>query len=301
MLEGKVCVVTGAGGGLGREFALALAAAGASVVVNDTGASLSGEGADNGPASAVVEEIRAAGGRAVANGDSVASWDSAQRIIATAIEEFGRLDLVVNNAGILRDRIFHKMEPEQWRAVIDVHLHGSFYVSRAAAPVFMEQGSGSYVHITSTTGLIGNFGQANYAAAKLGIAALSKSIALDMHRLGVRSNCIAPFAWTRMIDSIPANTPEELERVKTLQIMEGAKVAPLVVYLGSDAAAEVTGQIFAVRANEISLMGQSRPIRGMVDVNGWTACSIRDRAIPALQPHFYGLDRTSDVFSWDPV
>jgi NAD(P)-dependent dehydrogenase (short-subunit alcohol dehydrogenase family) len=199
MLEGKVVVVTGAGGGIGRDFALAMAREGARVVVNDIGAAVDGAGQDAGPAQQVVDEIRAAGGTAVANTDSVAEWESANRIIKTATDAFGTLDAVVNNAGILRDRIFHNMSVEEWKAVIDVHLHGSFYMARAAASIFRSEERGAFVHMTSTSGLIGNFGQANYAAAKLGIVGLSKSIALDMQRYHVRSNCISPFAWSRLI------------------------------------------------------------------------------------------------------
>jgi NAD(P)-dependent dehydrogenase (short-subunit alcohol dehydrogenase family) len=173
MLEGRVAIVTGAGGGIGREMALALAGAGASVVVNDIGASLAGEGADQGPAERVAGEIRARGGAAAPNTDSVSTWAGANRIVQTALDAFGRVDCIVNNAGILRDRLFHKMTVEDWEAVIQVHLMGSFYVSRAAATHFREQERGAYVHMTSTSGLIGNVGQANYAAAKLGIAALS--------------------------------------------------------------------------------------------------------------------------------
>ncbi|HWS74459.1 MAG TPA: SDR family NAD(P)-dependent oxidoreductase, partial [Quisquiliibacterium sp.] len=201
MVEGKVVVVTGAGGGIGRDIALAMAKQGAKVVVNDIGASVSGEGSDAGPAQRVVDEIRAAGGTAVANTDSVSEAAAAQRIVETAVSSFGRIDVVVNNAGILRDRFFHKMSEPEWDAVIKVHLYGAYYVSRAAANLFKEQGSGAFVHMTSTSGLIGNFGQANYSAAKLGIAALSKSIALDMQKFNVRSNCISPFAWSRMIGS----------------------------------------------------------------------------------------------------
>jgi NAD(P)-dependent dehydrogenase (short-subunit alcohol dehydrogenase family) len=301
MLEGKVVVVTGAGGGIGRDLALAMAAKGAKVVVNDVGASVAGEGRDRGPAERVVEEIRARGGTAVANTDSVAEWESANRIIQTALDAFGRIDVVVNNAGILRDRFFFNMSVEEWRAVIDVHLNGTFYVSRAAAPYFRSQNSGRYLHMTSTSGLVGNLGQANYAAAKLGIAALSKSIALDMARYRVTSNCISPFAWSRMIGTIPADTPEQKARLEKLKRMETAKIAPLAVYLASDAAQEVTGQIFAVRANEIFLMSQSRPLRSVHRGEGWTPEAIGEHAIPALRAHFYPLERSQDVFSWDPV
>ena len=241
MLEGKVAIVTGAGGGIGREIAVAMALAGASVVVNDIGASLSGQGQSASPAEQTQRIIAQRGGRAVISTDSVSSWASAQRIVQAAMDGFGRVDIVVNNAGILRDAIFHKMPPEDWLQVIDVHLNGSFFVSRAAAEPFRAQGSGAYVHMTSTSGLVGNFGQANYSAAKLGIVALSKSIALDMGRFGVRSNCIAPFAWSRMTSSIPADTPEQQARVAKLQQITPDRNAPMAVFLASDAAAGFTG------------------------------------------------------------
>ncbi len=301
MLQGKVVVVTGAGGGIGRDFALAMAANGARVVVNDIGASVSGEGRDAGPAQKVVQEIMAGGGTAAASTDSVADWESANRIIQCALDSFGRLDAVVNNAGILRDRFFFNMSPEEWKAVIDVHLNGTFFVSRAAAPYFKSQNSGRYIHMTSTSGLIGNLGQANYAAAKLGIAALSKSIALDMAKYRATSNCIAPFAWSRMIGTIPAETPEQQARLDKLKRMETAKIAPLAVYLASDASQEVSGQIFAVRANEIFLMSQNRPLRSVHRAEGWTPEAIGEVAIPAMRAQFYRLDRSQDVFSWDPI
>ena len=301
MLKNKVVIVTGSGNGIGRDFALAMAARGAKLVVNDVGASVSGEGKDAGPAQKVVDEIKAKGGTAVANTDSVSEWESANRIVKTAIDSFGRIDVVVNNAGILRDRFFFNMSVEEWKAVIDVHLNGSFYVSRAAAPYFKSQSSGRYINMTSTSGLIGNFGQANYAAAKLGIAALSKSMALDMAKFKVTSNCISPFAWSRMIGTIPAETPDQKARVEKLKSMETAKIAPLAVYLASEASQDVTGQIFAVRANEIFLMGQSRPLRSVHRSEGWTPESIGEQAIPAMRAQFYALDRSQDVFSWDPV
>jgi NAD(P)-dependent dehydrogenase (short-subunit alcohol dehydrogenase family) len=295
-LAGKVVVVTGAGGGIGRDFALAFAAAGAKVLVNDIGTSVKGEGRDAGPAQKVADEI---GKNAVANTDSVADWESANRIIQAAVDAFGRIDVVVNNAGILRDRFFFNMSVEEWRAVIDVHLNGSFYVSRAAAPHFKSQSSGCYIHMTSTSGLVGNLGQANYSAAKLGIAGLSKSIALDMAKYHVRSNCISPFAWSRMVGSIPTETEDQKARVEKMKTMETAKIAPLAVYLASDT--DVTGQIFAVRANEIFLMSQSRPLRSVHRADGWTPETIASQAIPALRAHFYPLDRSQDVFSWDPL
>ena len=217
------------------------------------------------------------------------------------MDTYGQLDVVVNNAGILRDVIFHKMTEADFDAVISVHLKGSFNVSRAAAPIFRKQIGGSFVHMTSTSGLIGNFGQANYAAAKLGIAGLSKSIALDMSRFEVRSNCIAPFAWSRLIGTIPTSNPEEEARVDKIKQMTPSKIAPLAVYLGADAAQGVTGQIFSVRMNEIFLMGQSRPLRSVHRSEGWTPESIAEHAMPSLSQHFYELDRSADVFTWDPV
>jgi NAD(P)-dependent dehydrogenase (short-subunit alcohol dehydrogenase family) len=249
----------------------------------------------------VVGEIRALGGEAVASTDSVADPASAERIVGSALAAFGRIDCIVNNAGILRDRIFHKMSVDDWDSVLKVHLHGAFFVSRAAAPHFKEQGSGSMIHMTSTSALIGNFGQANYSAAKLGITALSKSIALDMQKFGVRSNCIAPFAWSRMTSNIPAKTPAEQARVERLKQMTAAKIAPLAVFLASDAAGSVNGQVFTVRSNEIFLMSQPRPVRSVHRAEGWTPESIAQHAMPALQASFFALERSGDVFCWDPV
>ncbi|MDP3619624.1 MAG: SDR family oxidoreductase [Ramlibacter sp.] len=301
MLDGKVVVVTGAGGGIGRDIALMAGANGARVVVNDIGAGLDGSGQDDGPAATVVSEIKAAGGEAVASLDSVADAEGAQRIVQTALDAFGRLDGVVNNAGILRDTFFHKMTEEEWDRVVKVHLYGSFHVSRAAAPVFKQQQSGSLVHMTSTSGLIGNLAQANYSAAKLGIVGLSKSIALDMQRFGVRSNCIAPFAWSRMISSIKVDSPEQEARVARLQQMTPAKIAPLAVYLLSKRATSVSGQIFCVRNNEILLFSQPRPVRSVQREGGWTPEQIAEHAMPALSASFHGLDVSSDVFTWDPA
>ena len=300
-LDGKVIIVTGAGRGIGRAIALLAAAEGAKVVVNDPGVAADGSGTDAAPAEEVVEEIRKAGGTAVANFDSVAEELAAANIVKTATDTYGKLDGVVNNAGILRDAIFHRMSVDAFEQVIKVHLMGSFYVSHAAARLFKEQESGSFVHFTSTSGLIGNFGQANYAAAKLGIVGLSKSIALDMSRFHVRSNCISPFAWSRLIGTIPTETEAEKERVKRMQQMGPEKIAALAVYLLGDAAKDVTGQIFAVRMNEIFLMGQSRPIRSIHRGEGWTPQTIAEHGMPALKSSFYRLDRSADIFNWDAV
>src|SRR5271156_654728 len=227
MMDGKVAVVTGAGGGIGREIAIMMAGAGAKVIINDVGASLSGEGGSATPAQQAKALIEQKGGAAKISTDSVAEWGSARKIIQAALDHYGRIDAVVNNAGILRDGIFHRMSEDDWLSVISVHLNGSFFVSRAAAEHYRAQESGTFVHITSTSGLIGNIGQANYAAAKLGITALSKSIALDMQRYNVRSNCLSPWAWSRMTSSIPATTPEQTAAVEKLKQMTPDKNAPL--------------------------------------------------------------------------
>ena len=302
MLEGKVVAVTGGGRGVGREIALLAAQHGAAVVVNDPGVGGGGEGGDAGPAQQTTDDIVAAGGKAWANLASVTDPKGAASIIEDAVQRFGRIDAVVNNAGILRDGIWHKLSHEDWAAVIDVHLNGCFNVSKAATPYFREQQSGSFIHFTSTSGLIGNIGQANYSAAKLGIVGLSQSIALDMARAGVRSNCIAPFAWSRMTASIPAETPEAKARVERLKTMSADKIAPLVVYLASDAAQDVTNQIFAVRKNEIVLFSKPRPIRSMSKTEGWTPESIADELIPAFRADMARGDEVSaHVFPYDPI
>ena len=301
IVAGKVAIVTGAGRGIGRGIALLLAREGARVVVCDIGASLDGAGTDSGPAQTVVNEIKKVGGEAIASTASISDPGNAEKIVAAALDAFGRVDILVNNAGILRDRIFHRMSWSDWSDVINVHLHGSFGMSRACATHFREQNSGSFVHMTSTSGLVGNFGQANYMAAKMGIVGLSRGIALDMARFNVRSNCIAPFAWTRMIDSIPAETEQEKERIARIREMTPEKIAPLTVYLASDRAEGVTGQIFSVRNNEIYLFNQNRPIRTIHRSDGWTPEKLDAQLKGAFAPSFTALERSGDVFSWDPV
>jgi NAD(P)-dependent dehydrogenase (short-subunit alcohol dehydrogenase family) len=299
-LEGKVAVVTGAGQGIGREVALQMAHHGARVVVNDIGVSLDGQVGIGRPAEDVVAAIRAAGGEASASFDSVADWDSAHRIIENAMDNFGRVDIVVNNAGILRDSVFHKMEKDQWEAVVGVHLNGCFFVSRAAAARFRQQESGAFVHMTSTAGLFGNLGQANYSAAKLGITALSRVIALEMSRYNVRSNCIAPSAATRMTESVPVAAGQEEARAARLAAMPAKSVATLAVYLGSEAATDVTGQVFGARGNEIYLFSQSQLLRSLHNAHEWTPESMAI-AIPSLKTQFEPLVRIREVFPWDPI
>ena len=297
VVQGKVVVVTGAGAGIGRDFAKAFAAHGAKVVVNDLAR------ADDGAPAAerVAKEITELGGAAVASVESVAQWESAQRIVEAALDHFGRIDCIINNAGVTRDRMFFNMSVDEWRTVLDVHLNGSFFIARAAAPFFKNQASGCYVHMTSTSGLIGNVGQANYAAAKMGIVGLSKCIALDMAKFNVRSNCIAPWAWTAMTANIPANSPENLARIEKLKKMESSKIAPLAVFLASDAGAQVSGQIFGVRANEIYLFSQPRIVRALHRSEGWTPETICSHAIPAFAASFYDNVPSMAITPWDPI
>lgn len=299
-LQDKVVLVTGAGNGIGRAIAHYCAAQGARVVVNDFGTSLTGDKQDSSPAETVVNEIKEAGGQAVANLDSVSDPEGAQRMVDLGVETWGRIDGVVNNAGVLRDKIFHKMGLEDWKLVIDTHLNGSFYTSIAAAQHFKAQGSGAFVHMTSPTGVVGMLGQANYGAAKSGIIGLSKAIALDMKRAGVRSNTVSPSAFTRMLDNIVAETPEQKARLAKAKLNTPEKVAPLIAYLLSDLAEGITGQIFGVRRNELMLFNQIRPIRSVAYGDGWTQEAIHDSAIPSMKRFFTPLDG-GEYFAWDSM
>jgi NAD(P)-dependent dehydrogenase (short-subunit alcohol dehydrogenase family) len=301
IVEGKVCVVTGAGRGIGRAIARLMAAEGAKVVVNDIGTSVSGQGSDGSVAQTVADEIAAAGGTAVASDDSISDWDGAHRVIDKALEAFGRIDCVVNNAAILRDVIFHKMTREDWDLSLGVNLSGAFYVSRAAAPHFRKQESGCFIHISSTSGLVGGLGQANYGAGKIGLVGLSKSIAVDMMKFGVRSNVVAPTAFTRMAESIPTKTDEQKDRMRQREPVPAEKNAPIVVFLASDAAKDVTGQVFYTRKNELVLFSQMRPLQRIHCSDGWTPQTIAAHVLPAFRQSFYPLELSRDVFAtWLP-
>ncbi len=303
VLDGKVVLVTGGGNGIGKECALLAAREGAKVVVNDLGGSLKGdEEGSAGPAEAVAAEIRKAGGEAVSNSESVTDYKAVAGMVTQALDTFGRLDAVINPAGILRYGMFHKMSESDWKAVIDVHLHGSFNVTRATIEHFREKEAGSYVLFTSTTGLIGNIGQANYGAAKLGIAGLSRIIAMEGAAKNVRSNIIAPFAWTRMIASIPVKDEAGAQRVQRMKDgMRADQVAQLGVALCADTAAHVSGQIFGVRGNEVILFDQPRPVKSLARLEGWTPETLIDHCFPAMSGSFFGLGATASVFPYDPV
>ena len=303
VLDGKVVLVTGGGNGIGKECALQAAAAGAKVVVNDLGGGLSGgDEGDAGPAETVAREIRAAGGAAVSNSDSVTDYAAVAAMVEQAKDEFGGLHAVINPAGILRDGMFHKMSEADWKAVIDVHLHGSFNVTRAAVELFREQQDGSFVLFTSTSGLIGNIGQANYAAAKMGIAGLSRIVAMEGAIKNVRSNIIAPFAWTRMIASIPVKDEAAAKRVERMRTgMRADQVAQLAVTLCADGAKHVNGQIFSVRGNEVVLFNQPRPVKSVSRLEGWTPETLIEYGLAAMEGSFTDLGATTSVFPYPPV
>jgi len=283
MLEGKVIVVTGAGRGIGREIALLCGREGACVVAADPGVSIDGKGADSTPVQLTVTEIREAGGQAYANFASVADRPGAVSMVEDAISQFGRIDGVINAAGILRDAWWHKMSRADWDAVIDVHLNGAYNICRAATPHFKNQESGSFVHFTSGSALHGNHAQANYAAAKYAVVGLSQSIALDMARFNVRSNCIAPVAWSRMIEETAAKTGADAGMAEQFQDMGAEKVAPLAAFLMSDDAAEITGQIFGAQGDEIVLYDKPRVMATLVCEGGWSLESLSNELRPAFE------------------
>ncbi len=301
LLKDKVAVVTGAGRGIGREIALLMAREGARVVVNDVGGREDGTGAETSPADEVVRAIEAGGGQGRASYDSVAAMAGGQRIVQTALDAFGRIDIVVNNAGILRDRMVFNMTEEEWDAVIAVHLKGSFALTRAAAPHFKAQRWGRFINMTSTSGLVGNIGQANYAAAKMGIVGLTRVTALDMARYSVTANCISPFAWTRMVGTIPTESPEQKARVAKLERMSPRDIAPLAVYLASEVAQGVSGQIFGVRGKEIFVFSQPRPVRSIHHDDGWTPERLAEIFPGSLGHHLVPLETSGQYFNYDPL
>ncbi len=303
VLDGKIILVTGGGRGIGREHALLAAREGARVVVNDLGGSIAGDDAGaGGPAQEVADEIKAAGGEAVANSDSVAEMSGAKHMFEQAMDSFGGLHGVIAPAGILRDTMFHKMSEEDWDAVINVHLKGSFNVTRATINHFRDQEDGAYVLFTSTSGLIGNIGQTNYAAAKMGIVGLSRVIAMENERKNVRSNILSPSAWTRMIGTIPIKDEATAKRMElTKARMRPDQIAPLGVALVADDAKDLSGQIFSIRGNEVYIWSQPRPIRGIANTEGWTPSNMLSNAFPAFRGNTTDLGNARTVFTSDPL
>lgn len=292
-LTGKVVLVTGGGNGIGRDCALIAAQEGAKVVVNDLGGGLKGE--DEGSASAaemVAQEIRAAGGEAVSNSESVTSLKAVEGMVEQARDTFGGLHAVINPAGILRDVMFHKMSEQDWDRVIDVHMRGSFNVARATIDLFREQNDGAYMFFTSTSGLFGNIGQANYGAAKMGIAGLSRIIAMEGARNNVRSNCLAPVAWTRMTQSVPVKDEAAAARRAVMaEKIRADQPARFSVAMVAPAASHVSGQIFGASGENIILYSQPRPIETVTKEEGWTVDTILSEAVPAMAPKFFDLNR----------
>jgi NAD(P)-dependent dehydrogenase (short-subunit alcohol dehydrogenase family) len=293
VLEGKVVLVTGGGNGIGRECALIAAREGAKVVVNDLGGSLTGgDEGSTGPAETVANEIIAAGGEAVFNTESVTSLKAVEHMVQQALDSFGGLHGVINPAGILRDGMFHKMTEENWDAVINVHLRGTYNVCRATIEHFRNQEDGAYVLFTSTSGIIGNIGQTNYGAAKMGIAGLSRIIAMEGAAKNIRCNCLAPVAWTRMTQSVPVR--DEASAARRQQMAESIRAdqpARFSVALLADAARDVTGQIFGSSGENIILYSQPRPIQTESKAEGWTIETILSQALPAMHDKFYSLAR----------
>jgi len=294
-LSGKVVLVTGGGNGIGRDCALIAAQEGAKVVVNDLGGGL--KGGDEGSATAaetVAQEIRAAGGEAVSNSESVTSLKAVQGMVEQARDTFGGLHAVINPAGILRDVMFHKMTEDDWDRVIDVHMRGSFNVARATIELFREQNDGAYMFFTSTSGLLGNIGQANYGAAKMGIAGLSRIIAMEGERFNVRANCLAPVAWTRMTQSVPIRNEEHAKRREVMaQTIRPDQPARLSVALVSPAAAHVSGQVFGASGENIILYSQPRPVATLNSEAGWTVETILSEAVPQMADKFFPLSRAA--------
>jgi NAD(P)-dependent dehydrogenase (short-subunit alcohol dehydrogenase family) len=293
ILDGKVILITGGGNGIGRDCALIAAQNGAKVLVNDLGGGMSGgDEGSSGPAETVAQEIRAAGGQAASNSESVTSLKACQGMFEQAMDTFGGLHAVINPAGILRDTMFHKMTETDWDAVIAVHMRGSFNVARATIELFREQNDGAYMFFTSTSGLFGNIGQANYGAAKMGIAGLSRIIAMEGARNNVRANCLAPIAWTRMTQSVPVKDEAAAARrevmAKTIRPDQPARFSVAMI---TPAAAHVSGQIFGSSGDDIILYSQPRPVETVNKAEGWTIQSILDEAVPKLAPKFTDLNR----------
>ncbi len=292
LLEGKVVLITGGGRGIGRECAILSAREGARVVVNDLGGGIHGDGADAGPAQEVVDIIRTEGGEAVANTESVTDLAAVNRMVQQAMDTFGGLHAVNNPAGFLRDRMIHNMTEEEWDDIFNVHMRGHFNVVRASINHFRSQKEGSYVMWSSTSGLIGNVGQTNYGAAKMGVAGLARIVAMEGERVGVRANTIAPGAATRLTDSVPNRAPEVVAMREAMRHINTAeRPAQLAVALCAPASAHVSGQIFGSAGYNLSIYQHPRPIETYARDGGWTAQSIIQDFFPRVEKHMEPLER----------
>lgn len=297
--NGRVAIVTGAGRGIGKAIALHLAREGWAVVVNDNGAEIDGSGGNPAVAQAAADEIRNAGGRAVANSDTVGSWDVGARLAALAQEHFGLADLLVNNAAILRDRMSFNMSAEEWNQVIEQNLSGSFFCARALLPAMRERKSGRIVNVVSTTGPFGNASQANYASSKGAMITLTRVLAMDMAKYGVTVNALSPFAHTRDTERIAPMNPLIAEYMEGALTIPPEDVAPVVSFLASDAAKDITGQLIGVRGKEVMLFSQPRPVRTAVKLDGWDQETLA-RTFQTWSSAFTPLENDLEYFRYKP-
>jgi NAD(P)-dependent dehydrogenase (short-subunit alcohol dehydrogenase family) len=285
LLDNRTAVITGAGRGIGRGIALMMASEGANVVVNDPGVGPDGAGHDDGPAAQVVEEIKAAGGAATANFDSVASEEGGENIVKTALDTYGRVDILVNNAGILRDRMIFNMSEQEWDEVVAVHLDGHFNTIKPASVLMRQQRFGRIINFSSESGLWGNAGQANYGAAKSGIAGVTRVVARDLGRYGVTCNAIAPRAWTRLTATIPDDRPNQPQQEGStedrLAALHPDMIAPMTCYLATDNAWNINGQIFHVYAGVVSVLNHPLPYRTIYKPGMWTLDELTSQ-VPTL-------------------
>ena len=296
VLSGKVVLVTGGGNGIGRECALMAAREGAKVLVNDLGGGIKGDDEGSaGPAEEVAREIRAAGGQAVSNSESITSLAAVEGMVEQALSELGGLHAVMNPAGIIRDTMLHKMAESDWDKVIDVHLKGAFNVTRATVEHFRAQSEGAYVFFTSTSGLFGSIGQANYGSAKMGVAGLSRILAMEGARNNIRANCVSPVAWTRMVASVPVRDEAMAARRQEMaETVRADQPARLAVALAAPAS-KVSGQIFGCSGETIGIFSQPRLREVLTSAEGWTVESILSDALPELSKHAQVVERSPSI------